>query len=177
MPQKFSGVVLSNGGLPAGQDPPKAFAAWRTFAKVSPVFPIGGLIQKATKTELSNAEVAAYDAPYPTRASKAAARVFPALVPLGPNEAVLLQRRRPDHQRRRRNFQGPHPRRKAYAPPYLERGPLHPGGRPRGLCRRNIGYGEIGGGLTDLAKNICFWNLPRNTQMSGIGWWVQPVVS
>lgn len=88
MPQKFSGVVLSNGGLPAGQDPPKAFAAWRTFAKVSPVFPIGGLIQKATKTELSNAEVAAYDAPYPTRASKAAARVFPALVPLGPNEAV-----------------------------------------------------------------------------------------
>jgi haloalkane dehalogenase len=88
MPQKFSGVVLSNGGLPAGQDPPKAFTAWRTFAKVSPVFPIGGLIQKATTSELTDAEVAAYDAPYPTRASKAAARVFPALVPLGPNEAV-----------------------------------------------------------------------------------------
>jgi len=88
MPQKFSGVVLTNGGLPAGQDPPKAFAAWRAFAKVSPVFPIGGLLQQATKTQLSDAEVAAYNAPFPTRASKAAARAFPALVPLGPNEAV-----------------------------------------------------------------------------------------
>lgn len=88
MPHKFSGVVLSNGGLPIGQDPPKAFAAWRTFAKVSPVFPIGGLIQKATTTELSDAVVAAYDAPFPTRASKAAARIFPALVPLGENIAV-----------------------------------------------------------------------------------------
>ncbi|TMM50187.1 haloalkane dehalogenase [Qipengyuania marisflavi] len=88
MPERFAGVVLSNGGLPEGQDPPAAFAAWRLFAKTSPVFPIGGLIQRATTTELSEAEVAAYDAPFPTRGSKAAARVFPALVPLGENEAV-----------------------------------------------------------------------------------------
>lgn len=92
MPERFAGVVLSNGGLPEGQDPPAAFAAWRRFAKYSPVFAIGGILQRATKTELSEAEVAAYNAPFPTRASKAGARIFPALVPLGDNVAVPDQK-------------------------------------------------------------------------------------
>lgn len=93
MPDRFAGVVLSNGGLPEGQDPPAAFAAWRRFSRWSPVFPIGGILQRATKRDLSPAEVAAYDAPFPTRASKAGARIFPSLVPLGPNEAVPDQKR------------------------------------------------------------------------------------
>lgn len=91
-PDRFAGVVLSNGGLPEGQDPPAAFAAWRNFSKYSPVFPIGGILQRATTTELSPAEVAAYDAPFDTRGSKAGARIFPSLVPLGPNEAVPDQK-------------------------------------------------------------------------------------
>ena len=93
MPDRFAGVVLSNGGLPEGQDPPAAFSAWRRFSRWSPVFPIGGILQRATKRDLSPAEVAAYDAPFPTRASKAGARIFPSLVPLGPNEAVPDQKR------------------------------------------------------------------------------------
>ena len=93
MPDRFAGVVLSNGGLPEGQDPPAAFAAWRRFSRWSPVFPIGGILQRATKRDLSPAEIAAYDAPFPTRASKAGARIFPSLVPLGPNEAVPDQKR------------------------------------------------------------------------------------
>lgn len=91
-PERFAGVVLSNGGLPEGQDPPPAFAAWRNFSKYSPVFPIGRILQRATTTELTPAEVAAYDAPFDTRASKAGARIFPGLVPLGPNEAVPDQK-------------------------------------------------------------------------------------
>lgn len=92
LPDRFAGVVLSNGGLPEGQPAPKAFAAWRRFAKYSPVFPIGGILQRATKTDLTEAEVAAYDAPFPTRASKAGARIFPALVPLGENVAAPDQK-------------------------------------------------------------------------------------
>ncbi|MEP2235008.1 MAG: haloalkane dehalogenase [Alteripontixanthobacter sp.] len=88
MPDRFAAVTLANGGLPAGQEPPPAFAKWRAFSKYSPVFPIGKILQGATVRELSDAEVAAYDAPFPTRASKAGARIFPSLVPLGPNEAV-----------------------------------------------------------------------------------------
>ena len=91
MPDKFAAVILSNGGLPAGQEPPPAFAKWRTFAKISPIFPIGGIIQKATTTELSDDIVEAYNAPYDTRASKAGSRVFPALVPLGENVEVPAQ--------------------------------------------------------------------------------------
>lgn len=91
MPDKFSAVVLSNGGLPAGQEPPPAFAKWRAFAKMSPIFPIGRIIQRATTTDLPENVVAAYDAPYHTRASKAAARIFPALVPLGDNVEVPAQ--------------------------------------------------------------------------------------
>lgn len=88
MPDRFAAVVLSNGGLPAGQEPPPAFAKWRRFSKWSPVFPIGGILQRATARTLSQAEVAAYDAPFHSRASKAGARIFPSLVPLGENPAV-----------------------------------------------------------------------------------------
>ena len=92
MPERFAAVVLSNGGLPEGQDPPATFAVWRRFSRYSHVFPIGGILQRATNRTLSDAEVAAYDAPFPTRASKAGARIFPSLVPLGPNEAVPDQK-------------------------------------------------------------------------------------
>ena len=92
MPERFAGVVLSNGGLPAGQEPPAAFAAWRTFSQESPVFPIGELIQRATTRTLSPEEVAAYDAPFPDDDSKAGARIFPSLVPFADNEAVPDQK-------------------------------------------------------------------------------------
>ncbi len=93
VPHCFAAVVLSNGGLPEGQDPPRAFNAWRRFSKYSPVFPVGRILQRATTTKLPSEVVAAYDAPFDTRASKACARIFPSLVPLGENVAV------PDQQR------------------------------------------------------------------------------
>lgn len=92
MPGRFAGVVLSNGGLPEGQPAPRAFALWRAFSRWSPIFPIGRIVQAGTKRQLSPAEIAAYDAPFPDRASKVAARAFPGLVPLGDNVAVPDQR-------------------------------------------------------------------------------------
>lgn len=88
MPERFNGVVLSNGGLPAGQEAPRAFAIWRAFSKWSPVFPIGKIIAKGTTRTLSKAEIAAYDAPFPDGSYKAGARIFPSFVPLRPNVAV-----------------------------------------------------------------------------------------
>lgn len=93
MPERFAAVALSNGGLPAGQEAPRAFAIWRAFAKYSPLFPIGGIVKRGTRRELSPEEVAAYDAPFPTRASKAAARAYPPLVPFAGNIAVPDQLR------------------------------------------------------------------------------------
>lgn len=80
--QRFARIAIGNGGLPTGdQEMPAAFKAWQKFAKHSPWFPIGKLIDKATTTELSDAVIAAYDAPFPAAEYKAAARAFPALVP------------------------------------------------------------------------------------------------
>nr|WP_298927975.1 haloalkane dehalogenase [uncultured Erythrobacter sp.] len=81
-PDRFSCVVASNTFLPTGGTPSPAFLAWRQFAKSSPEFMIGELLQRATATERTAEEVAAYDAPFPDEPSKAGARAFPALVPV-----------------------------------------------------------------------------------------------
>lgn len=82
LPDRFSGVVLSNGGLPRGNAFSRAFAIWRAFSRYSPAFPIGRIVQAGTKRQLSAVERRAYDAPFPTSASKAGARIFPSLVPI-----------------------------------------------------------------------------------------------
>jgi len=93
MPERFHGVALSNGGLPEGGEPPRAFAIWRAFSRYSPVFPIGRIVKSGTRRTLTEAEIAAFDAPFPTRRSKVAARVYPGLVPFAGNEAVPDQKR------------------------------------------------------------------------------------
>lgn len=93
MPDRFTGVALSNGGLPEGGPAPRAFAIWRAFSQWSPLFPIGKIISKGTKRGLSAAEIAAYDAPFATKASKAGARIFPSFVPFENNVAVPDQKR------------------------------------------------------------------------------------
>ncbi|MGB3740068.1 MAG: haloalkane dehalogenase, partial [Pontixanthobacter sp.] len=87
-PDRFAAVVLSNGGLPTGQTPPPAFAAWREFSKNNPEFAIGSIIQGGVSLELPAHVITAYDAPFDTEESKAGARIFPSLVPLGDNVAV-----------------------------------------------------------------------------------------
>ncbi len=81
-PERFACVVASNTFLPTGGTPSPAFLAWREFAKSSPDFKIGDLLQRATATERSAEEIAAYDAPFPDEPSKAGARAFPQLVPV-----------------------------------------------------------------------------------------------
>ena len=84
---RFARIALGNGGLPTGdQAMPNAFKIWQKFARFSPWFPIGRIIQKATVTELPAAVVAAYDAPFPSARFKAGARAFPSLVPTRPDD-------------------------------------------------------------------------------------------
>lgn len=85
--ERFARIILGNGFLPTGLNKvPFAFKAWKAFAKYSPIFPIGKIMQIGTKRKLSNAEVKAYDAPFPSKQFKAGARAFPALVPTSPND-------------------------------------------------------------------------------------------
>jgi haloalkane dehalogenase len=79
---RFARIALGNGGLPTGdQAMPRAFRLWQNFARFSPWFPIGRIVQSATVTQLPADVVAAYDAPFPSARYKAGARAFPLLVP------------------------------------------------------------------------------------------------
>lgn len=84
LPDRFDRIAIGNGGLPSGEETlPKAFRIWRAFAMFSPWFPIGRIVKSGCQKGLSDGEVAAYNAPFPSSAYKVGARVFPTLVPDG----------------------------------------------------------------------------------------------
>jgi haloalkane dehalogenase len=89
-PDRFDRIVVANGFLPtAERKVPAAFHVWRAFALHTPVLPIGRIVAVGTRRRLSKAERAAYDAPFPSRAYKAGARAFPALVPTTPDDPAV----------------------------------------------------------------------------------------
>lgn len=86
-PDRFDRLVVANTGLPTGDSSPtEAFLKWREFSRTSPVFPIGMIVNGGTVRDLSPAEVAAYDAPFPDDTFTAGARIFPSLVPATPDD-------------------------------------------------------------------------------------------
>lgn len=94
-PDRFARIAVGNGGMPTGDEEfPKAFKLWRAFARWSPWFPIGRIIQAGTVNELTKEEMAAYDAPFPSAKYKAGARAFPALVPTEPDNVASEDNRR-----------------------------------------------------------------------------------
>lgn len=86
-PDRFSRIVLANGGLPTGGgQPPRAFLLWRAFARFSPWFPIGRIVAFGCARALSRPEIAGYNAPFPTRRHRLAARLMPGFVPTTPED-------------------------------------------------------------------------------------------
>jgi haloalkane dehalogenase len=89
MPQRFANVIAGNTGLPIGAGMSEAFSAWVAYSQSVEVLPIGGVLQNATTRLLSDAEVAAYDAPFPDETYKEGARALPPLVPATPQHASV----------------------------------------------------------------------------------------
>jgi haloalkane dehalogenase len=86
-PERFARLVVANGGMPTGDGKTsEAFFNWQKFSQETPVFPVGGIINGGTATDLSPEVVAAYDAPFPEEEYKAGARQFPLLVPTSPDD-------------------------------------------------------------------------------------------
>jgi haloalkane dehalogenase len=89
-PDRFARVIVGNTGLPTGEgNPSEAFLQWQKFSQESPVFPIGDILNGATITQLSKAEIAAYDAPFPDESFKEGARIFPSLVPTSTQDPAV----------------------------------------------------------------------------------------
>jgi len=93
-PERFGRILLSNGGLPTGTGAPPPFRIWRAFSRYSPWFPIGRIVQTGTRRTLSDAEVAAYNAPFPDSKYKAGARAYPSLVPVLPQIPDVAENKR-----------------------------------------------------------------------------------
>lgn len=89
-PERFARIVVANTLLPNCQLPPLGIADWPSqqiidwvaFSAQTPDLPIGDIMQGSTVTELSEDTIAAYNAPFPGAHYKAAAQVFPALIPI-----------------------------------------------------------------------------------------------
>jgi haloalkane dehalogenase len=86
-PERFARVAIGNTGLPTGdRAPSEAFLRWQQYSQTASTFDIGPLIDAACVRQLSPAEIAAYDAPFPDDAFKAGARIWPSLVVTSPDD-------------------------------------------------------------------------------------------
>ena len=80
-PDLVGRLLVMNTGLGVGADPGPGFIAWRDYVANNPDFNVGELMSRAVP-ELSEAEVAAYAAPFPGPEFQAGVRTFPQLVPI-----------------------------------------------------------------------------------------------
>jgi haloalkane dehalogenase len=90
-PDRFARLVIANTGLPTGSGMSPGFEQWLTLSQSIPTFPVGNLVNMGTGRELSPAEIAAYDAPFPDESFKEGARQFPLLVPVTPEHASVAE--------------------------------------------------------------------------------------
>ncbi|HXG29655.1 MAG TPA: haloalkane dehalogenase [Nevskiales bacterium] len=89
-PERFARIMVANGFLPtARHGVSRGFRLWRAFARWSPWFPIGRIVNSGCVVKLSPAEIAAYDAPFPSAAYKAGTRAFPRLVPTAEDDPAV----------------------------------------------------------------------------------------
>jgi haloalkane dehalogenase len=83
---RFARVVAANTALPTGDERvPDAFLAWRRFSQEVPDFAVGNIVNGACLRDLSEAELQAYDAPFPDDSYKSGPRQMPLLVPAAPD--------------------------------------------------------------------------------------------
>jgi len=86
-PERFAGVIAANTGLPDGDHQlGPAWWAFHDFVQVTPDLPVGFLVQGGCARTLSDAEVAAYEAPFPDPSFKAGPRAMPGLIPQTPDD-------------------------------------------------------------------------------------------
>lgn len=97
MPDRFDRLLVMNTTLGTGDVPlSEGFLAWRAWANKNPDMDIAKLMKRSCP-HLSDAEAAAYAAPYPDASYKAGVRRFPKLVPDRPEaDGAALSRRARD---------------------------------------------------------------------------------
>jgi haloalkane dehalogenase len=88
-PEKFSGLVVSNSGLPIGSGASEGFKQWLNYSQTVEDFNAGKIVYQGSLKALDNYEIDAYNAPFPDDSFKVAARVFPTIVPITKEHAEV----------------------------------------------------------------------------------------
>jgi haloalkane dehalogenase len=84
-PEQVSRLVILDSGIFTGnQRMADAWLQFREFVRRSEELPIGFLVRGACKHDPGDEVIAAYEAPFPSEASKAGARAFPLILPTSP---------------------------------------------------------------------------------------------
>lgn len=95
-PERYARLLVMNTTLAVGESPGPGFDAWRAYAAANPDLPVAALMKRSTPI-LSDAEAAAYEAPYLDARYKAGLRRFPQLVMTSPDmEGVDVSRHAAD---------------------------------------------------------------------------------
>ena len=93
MPDRFRGMVLSNGVILTGEQKlPAAFTIWKYFARYSPWLPVGRVVSLGCRRKLSHGEMRAYGFPFTNQKEKTGIRVMPSEVPVNRNHHRLQKR-------------------------------------------------------------------------------------
>lgn len=82
-PDRFTRLIVMNTTLAVGKAPGPGFTDWRTYVASRPDLDVAALMKRSTPV-LSDAEAAAYGAPFPDITYKAGVRRFPELVMTDP---------------------------------------------------------------------------------------------
>jgi len=86
-PDRFSGIVAANTGLPTGdQEMPEEWWDFHDTVANAQTLDVARFVRAGTRRELPAAVCAAYDAPFPDETYKAGPRALPALVPTNPDD-------------------------------------------------------------------------------------------
>jgi pimeloyl-ACP methyl ester carboxylesterase len=91
-PERYTRLLVMNTALGLGEVG-EGFRQWRAYSNSQPDMAIGKLFQRGNP-QLTPAEAAAYDAPFPDARHKAGVRRFPNLVPDGPDAPGVETSRR-----------------------------------------------------------------------------------
>jgi haloalkane dehalogenase len=84
-PDRVARMAILDTGLFTGhQQMTDAWRAFRDFVERTEDLPVGFLVRGACKRDPGDEVIAAYDAPFPSAASKAGARAFPLMLPTSP---------------------------------------------------------------------------------------------
>lgn len=92
MPDQFDRVAIGNTGLPVGESIGEGFDGWLGFSQIMDFTDCGRMLQRATAArELTDHELAAYNAPFPDVTYTAGAIKFPTLVPITPDHGGVAE--------------------------------------------------------------------------------------